>query len=133
MVVMTSQYQDAAMQSLTSRTFLTLAAGSIYGIGITGFFAALLAGSVFTLGNWLLEQINQRTEFSSDAAKTTSQKLAKIVQRLSLMNEILELQSRTLDDHPFDIGSLRGKVVLLEFWGTHCKPCIADFPALKRI
>jgi len=84
-------------------------------------------------GNWLLEQINQRPEFSSDAAKTTSQKLTKIVQRLSLMNEILELQSRTVDDLPFDLGSLRGKVILLEFWGTHCKPCIADFPALKRI
>jgi len=30
-------------------------------------------------------------------------------------------------------ASLRGKIVLIEFWGTHCKPCIADFPALKRI
>ena len=49
------------------------------------------------------------------------------------MNEILVLQSTTIDGKPFDLESLRGQVVLIEFWGPHCKPCIADFPALKRI
>ena len=70
MVVMLSQYQDAAKQSLTSRTFFTLAVGSIYGIGITGFFAALLAGSVFTL-----ERSDRSAEFLACLPPTRLQNL----------------------------------------------------------
>ncbi|MDX1926467.1 MAG: TlpA disulfide reductase family protein [Pirellulaceae bacterium] len=85
------------------------------------------------LGKWILEQIEQRDELSSDTGKITAQNLTKVVNRLEMLHNTLELQSRTLDDLPFDLVSLRGKVVLIEFWGTHCTPCIADFPALKRI
>jgi thiol-disulfide isomerase/thioredoxin len=85
------------------------------------------------LVTWILEQIAQRPEFLSDAAAATSQNLKKIERRLQMMNETLVLESQTVDDQRFDLESLRGKVVLIEFWGTHCKPCIADFPALKRI
>lgn len=70
MVVMLSQYQDAAKQSLTSRTFLTLAVGSIYGIGTTGFFAAILAGSVFTL-----ERCDRSAEFLACLPTTRMQNL----------------------------------------------------------
>ena len=82
---------------------------------------------------WILEQIAQRPEFASAAAAATSENLKKIQRRLKMLNEILVLESKTVDDQRFDLESLRGKVVLIEFWGTHCKPCIADFPALKRI
>jgi thiol-disulfide isomerase/thioredoxin len=82
---------------------------------------------------WILEQIDQHSDFSSDEAKATVKSLKKIERRLEMMNEILVLQSQTVDGKSFDLESLRGKVVLIEFWGTHCKPCIADFPALKRI
>lgn len=82
---------------------------------------------------WILALIDQRSEFSSDAAAATAQILKKISKRMEMMNEILVLQSKTIDGKLFDLESLRGKAVLFEFWGTHCKPCIADFPALKRI
>ena len=82
---------------------------------------------------WVLTQIDQRSEFSTDVALSTSLSLKKVAKRLELMNEILDLQSKTVEGQPFDLESLRGKIVLIEFWGTRCKPCIADFPALKRI
>jgi thiol-disulfide isomerase/thioredoxin len=82
---------------------------------------------------WVLEKIDQRPEFSSDAAAETARSLKKIAKRLEMINEVLVLRSTTIDGQPFDLESLRGKIVLIEFWGTHCKPCIADFPALKRI
>lgn len=82
---------------------------------------------------WILAQIDQRFEFSSDVATTTAQRFKKIAKRLEMLNQILVLQSKTIDEKLFDLESLRGKIVLIEFWGTHCKPCIADFPALKRI
>jgi thiol-disulfide isomerase/thioredoxin len=32
-----------------------------------------------------------------------------------------------------DWESLRGKVVVLEFWETHCGPCIAEIPHLSKL
>jgi len=32
-----------------------------------------------------------------------------------------------------DLGSLKGKVVLLDFWATWCPPCVASMPHLQKI
>jgi len=37
----------------------------------------------------------------------------------------------TLEREFVDLGSLKGKVVLLDFWGTWCPPCVAAIPTLK--
>ena len=37
------------------------------------------------------------------------------------------------DGTPFSLSSLRGKYVLLDFWGTWCKWCIKGIPTLKEI
>ena len=36
-------------------------------------------------------------------------------------------------DSIYNISDFEGGVVLLNFWGTNCKPCIEEFPDLKRI
>jgi len=38
-----------------------------------------------------------------------------------------------LDDEQRTLWQFRGKVVLLDFWGTWCGVCVADLPALKKI
>ena len=36
----------------------------------------------------------------------------------------------TLDGVPFDLSSLRGRPVVLNFWGPSCVPCRTEFPLL---
>jgi len=42
------------------------------------------------------------------------------------------IQEKTIHGQDFDIQDLRGKVVLIDFWGTWCPPCLAELPHLKE-
>lgn len=37
----------------------------------------------------------------------------------------------TLEGDPFDLASLRGRPVVINFWGPTCVPCRDEFPLLK--
>lgn len=41
-------------------------------------------------------------------------------------------QFRTLKGESFDLASLRGKVVLVNFWATTCEPCVRELPGIVR-
>jgi cytochrome c biogenesis protein CcmG/thiol:disulfide interchange protein DsbE len=38
----------------------------------------------------------------------------------------------TLDDTPFDLAALRGRPVIVNFWGPSCVPCRTEVPLLQR-
>lgn len=44
-----------------------------------------------------------------------------------------DLRFTAIDEREVDLKSLRGKVVLLDFWGTYCAPCMSQLPELKSL
>ncbi|HRA12718.1 MAG TPA: TlpA disulfide reductase family protein [Chitinophagaceae bacterium] len=42
------------------------------------------------------------------------------------------ISGNTYDGKNFDLASLKGKYVVIDFWGTWCMPCIAGMPKMKE-
>jgi thiol-disulfide isomerase/thioredoxin len=39
----------------------------------------------------------------------------------------------TIDGTEVDLASMRGKVILIDFWATWCAPCLAEMPNVKAV
>ncbi len=39
----------------------------------------------------------------------------------------------TLEGDTINVADFKGKVVMIDFWETWCKPCLASFPAIDRL
>lgn len=39
----------------------------------------------------------------------------------------------TFNDESIDFGSLKGKVIFLNFWASWCAPCIAEMPGIQNL
>ena len=58
---------------------------------------------------------------------------ARLFDTLDVGEPAPEFVARTLDDGTLRLEEYRGKLILLDFWATWCKPCLAEFPNLKKI
>ena len=59
--------------------------------------------------------------------------LAGAALRLNLVGKTLELQGTKMDGSAFDLTSLRGKVVLINFWEFNSEICRAELPYVKKL
>ncbi|MFF4910814.1 TlpA family protein disulfide reductase [Streptomyces sp. NPDC001260] len=44
-----------------------------------------------------------------------------------------DLSGRTIDGNSLDVASYKGKVVVLNLWGSWCAPCRAEAPNLEKV
>ena len=58
--------------------------------------------------------------------------LEKIFGTLTLVGKSISLEGTTADGKEFRWSDYAGKVVLIDFWGTQCGPCLKEFPSLKE-
>ena len=76
----------------------------------------------------VLEDLSQ--EKTPEPARSMAKDALRTIKRLG---HPLELKFTALDGRPTDLASLKGKVVLIDFWSTTCVPCVREMPDLKAL
>jgi peroxiredoxin len=51
--------------------------------------------------------------------------------RLDSSGKPVSLKFTAVDGREVDLAQMRGKVVLVDFWGGHCAPCVEELPRVK--
>ena len=72
--------------------------------------------------------ITELTSSPDADIKAAAEALARKVDRVG---KPLNIQYTAIDGRKVDLQSMRGKVILVDFWATWCQPCVQEVPKIK--
>lgn len=83
-----------------------------------------------SLKKWYLriDPVRGADRFSLMSAANQVPVLVESTESFELSGSYIDLQSGQL----FDLASLKGEMVILDFWATWCGPCLEEIPHLKK-
>ncbi|WP_346882074.1 TlpA disulfide reductase family protein [uncultured Algibacter sp.] len=81
------------------------------------------AGELF---NTISKELSEHEDYKNIATRLEAIKATEIGAPVPSIKT-----TSTLDGNEFDINALRGKYVLIDFWGIWCGPCVKEMPTVK--
>jgi thiol-disulfide isomerase/thioredoxin len=59
--------------------------------------------------------------------------MESLAKRLDVVNKPIVIEGTLVNGTAFSTAAWKGRVVLVEFWSTHCGPCVAQLPAIAKL
>ena len=59
--------------------------------------------------------------------------VGKINNETMLPDDVLNIDLKGINTSSTNLKNLRGKVLFLNFWGTWCPPCRAEYPSIQKL
>lgn len=88
---------------------------------------------VFAISNYSCQKTQSIKEVSKPSALSTQSDKSKKPQRPDYAIKAPDFKLRTVHGKLVNLSDYRGKVVLLNFWGTWCGPCLQEIPDFNRL
>jgi len=96
------------------------------------FILALLFESIFAQDSCFQQPLFVIDNYLQDTSYPISNRLDDYINSFTGCNAP-QFTATTLSGKKIYSKELEGKVTILNFWFTHCKPCIDDFPSLNKL